>query len=160
MQRTAAVTFILFSFLGRLGADEMRIMSPDSGQTFSFSSVNWKQLRWAAGSQSLIASITFSNYEYVSRVEPREDDRFDFPLPGVTFDRATGVFSAHDHSRSIPVAILRREWFFSTIVLLPGAQIVIHKQSGKVRVELVASTEPIRGERWVERDEQQIVPGF
>jgi hypothetical protein len=161
MRKMLASALVLLFCGGALEASELSILSPDTAQTFSFGSIIWKQLRWTPGAGALVASITFSNYEYASRVEPREDDRFDFAFPGITFDRASGVFSAHDHSgASIPVAFLRKEWFFSTIVLEPNAQIVLHKQSGKVRVELVASSEPIRGERWVERDEQQILPGF
>jgi len=161
VKRIVAFAFILLAYGGLLRASAVAIASPDTAQTYAFSTIIWKQLRWEPAAHMLVASITFSNYEYVSSFEPREDERFDFAFPGVTFDRATGIFYARDHlGKSIPVAELKHEWFFPVIALLPDARISIYKRSGKVKVELTADSEPIPGERWVERDEAQVLPGF
>src|SRR5207249_192754 len=86
------------------------VVSPDSAQTFSYSCILDKQLRLSPNGSDLIASITFSNYQYASIMEPRCDERFSFEFPGVTFDRASGVFFARgEHGLRVPVAALQRE---------------------------------------------------
>jgi len=161
MKKMLAFAFLSLAYGGLLRASAVTITSPDTAQTYAFSTVIWKQLRWEPAANTLVASITFSNYEYATQVEPRVDERFDFAFPGITFDRATGIFYAHDPlGRSIPVAELKHELFFSVIALLPDAKISIYKHSGKVKVELIADSAPIPGERWVERDDEQFLPGF
>ena len=161
MRKVVAFAFLLLALGGLLRASAVTIASPTKGQTQAFSTILWKQLRWDPAARALIASVTFSNYEYVSQDEPREDDRFDFVFPGITLDEASGIFYARDPSgESIPVARRTHVLFFPVIQLLPGGQVSILKVSGKVTAELTASSTPIPGERWVEHDRQQVLPGL
>ena len=161
VKKTAALAFILLGVAGFARASDITIVSPNTARTYAFSTIIWKQLRWMPDAGALVASITFSNYEYVTGVEPRDDERFDFAFPGITLDRASGIFYAHDPSgKSIPVARRSHALFFPVIALLPGGQIAISKISGKVTAKLTANSEPIPGERWVERDQAQVLPGF
>jgi len=161
VKNNAAFALILLAFAGFARASDIDIVSANTPQTYALSSIVWKQLRWAPAAGALVASITFSNYEYSSRFDQRDEQRFDFAFPGITLDRGSGIFYARDSSgKSIPVAKRTHELFFPAIALLPGAQIAIIKNSGKVKVELTASSQPIPGGRWVERSRQQILPGF
>jgi hypothetical protein len=74
------------------GATPVAIHSPQTAQTYADASILWHQLRWLSKSQTLVASITFSNLNYASKAEPRQDERFDFALPGVKFDATNGTF--------------------------------------------------------------------
>jgi hypothetical protein len=130
----------------------MVLRSPETVQTYADNSVQWHQLRWFPESHQLVATVTFSNEHYISRVEPRHDETFDFAIPGVKFDQKSGIFSVNGpHGQSIPVAALRHDLFIKDIVVLPGAQIEVHNLGGRVAVDLVASHEPIGGDRWIER---------
>ncbi len=161
MKKIAALALIFLAYGDLLRASAVTILSPDTAQTYAFSTIIWKQLRWAPGAGALVASITFSNFEYATRGEPRVDERFDFEFPGITFDRAKGVFYARNGSGgSIPVAEIEHTLFFPVITLLPEARISIYKRSGKVKVELTADSEAMPGERWVEKEEQEFLPGL
>jgi len=128
------------------------VRSPETAHTYADNTMLWHQLRWLPGSQTLVATVTFSNIDYISRDEPRHDETFDFPLPGVKFDSKTGTFFLSGaHGKAIPVAALRNELIVKGIELLPGAQIDISHRSDRVTLHLVASKTPLSGDRWVER---------
>lgn len=133
-------------------ANPTAVRSPETAQTYADSSILWHQLRWLPGPQMLVASITFSNLNYASKDEPRQDERFDFSLPGVKFEARDGtyyVFGAH--GERIGVATLQRQLIGRSIVLLPGAQMNVFKRSGLIHVVLVAGETPIAGSHWVEK---------
>ena len=133
-------------------ADSVAIRSPQTAQTHADSSILWHQLRWLPGSQTLVASITFSNLNYVSTDEPRDDERFDFSLPGVKFDSKDETFYvAGAHGERIPVAAMQRDLIGYSIKVLPGAQVDVFKRSGSVHVTLVAGNSPLSGGRWMEK---------
>jgi hypothetical protein len=128
------------------------LRSPDTARTYADNSVQWHQLRWLPESHQLVATVTFSNENYISRVEPRHDETFGFALPGVKLDPRTGVFSVTgSHGQSIPVAEMRRELLIKDIALLPTAQVEVRNRNGRIAVDLVASHLPLTGNRWVER---------
>jgi hypothetical protein len=133
-------------------ADSVAIRSPETAQTYADSSILWHQLRWLPGSQKLVASITFSNLNYVSTDEPRADERFDFSLPGVKFDSKDETFYVSGaHGERIPVAAMQRDLIGYSIKVLPGAQMDVFKHSGLVHVTLVARNTPLHGSRWTEK---------
>lgn len=124
------------------------LRSPETANTYADNSILWRQLRWLPASRQLVATITFSNIDYISRIEPRHDETFTFPLPGVTFNSDTGLFSLAGK----PVARLRRELFTHGIALLPTARILVDKNAdGRVSVRLLAGQPSTEGELWVER---------
>jgi len=130
------------------------LRSPETARTYADnSSVLWHQLRWLPASHQLVATVTFSNINYVSRIEPRHDETFNFPLPGVKFSEKTGVFSVTGpQGRSIPVARLHSDLIGHSVELLPTARILISNHSGRAAVRLLAD-QPFSDDsnRWVER---------
>src|SRR4051812_47149884 len=68
------------------------LRSPGKSDVPQFSTITWKQLRYVPGTGSLIAALTFSNQNYVSDIEPRRDERFDFIFSGVHFDPASRTY--------------------------------------------------------------------
>lgn len=133
------------------------VRSPEVAHTFAFGRMIDHQLRWIPSERALVASVTFSNVDYVSRTEARRDEQFDFFLPGMRFDAGKGIF--YDPA-GVPVAALRHEIFGSEIHLLPGAKIWITNRSGTVHLALSSTEAPRPGLRWMETDEPQIVPNL
>ena len=128
------------------------IHSPQTAQTYADASILWHQLRWLPKSQTLVASITFSNLNYASKAEPRQDERFDFALPGVKFDATNGTFYVMGSGgERIPVAAKQRDPLGYSIRVLPGAQMEVLERSGLVHVTLLAGSAPVSGSRWMER---------
>jgi hypothetical protein len=128
------------------------LRSPETVQTYADNSILWRQLRWWPASSQLVATITFSNIDYVSRVEPRHDETFTFPLPGVKFTAKTGTFYVSGpQGEAIPVARLRRGLIGQTVELLPTTRMLVTNRSGRVAVRLVTSQPPSAGDLWVER---------
>lgn len=123
------------------------VRSPETAQTYSDNSILWRQLRWLPASHQLVATITFSNIDYVSRIEPRHDETYTFPLPGVKFSPDTGVFSLGGK----PVARLHEDLIGRSVELLPTARILVTNRSGHIVVRLLADQPPLDGDRWVER---------
>jgi hypothetical protein len=133
------------------------VQSPDVAHTYAVGRVIDHELRWLAGEGALVASVTFSNVDFVTREEERGDDRFDFFLPGVKLDGRTGIF--HDPD-GVPVAVLHKEIVGTQIRLLPGARILISNRSGTVHLTLTATTESQPGLRWMESNQGSFLPGI
>lgn len=145
----AACAAIQLTPLAQAGDTALR--SPETALTYADNTILWHQLRWLPGSQHLVATITFSNIHYVSDVEPRHDETFNFPLPGVRFDSETGTFSIRGaHGRSTQVAVLNRKLFVQSVELLPNAQVQVTHRSGRISVGLAVNSRSPEGERWVE----------
>lgn len=123
------------------------IRSPETADTYADNSILWHQLRWLPASRQLVATITFSNIDYVSRVEPRHDETYTFPLPGVKYSADTGIFSLNGK----PVARLQNDLIGHSIQLLPTARILVTNRSGHIAVRLLTDQGPSDGDRWVER---------
>ena len=123
------------------------LRSPETAQTYADNSMLWHQLRWLADSHQLVATITFSNLDYVSRVEPRHDETFNFPLPGVKYAAQNGTFYLDGQ----PVARMHPDLIGHSIDLLPNARIVVTNRSGRVTIRMLADQPPTDGDRWVER---------
>ena len=124
-----------------LKANTVRIVSPDTAQTYSYSNITWRYFRWNAGRQQFTARITFSNYNYVTHDERLDEESYNFEFPGVRFDPATHTFFARGHDgRRVAVAELSKDLIGQSIKPLPGTVIHVFKQSGKVLVVLTGST--------------------
>lgn len=123
------------------------VRSPETAQTYADNSILWRQLRWLPASRQLVATITFSNIDYISRVEPRHDETYTFPLPGVKFSPEAGLFTLGGK----PVARLHDDLIGHSIELLPTARILVTNRSGRLAVRLLADQPTSDGELWVER---------
>lgn len=128
--------------------------SPNVGHVGALDRMTHHELRWIPSQGALVASVTFSNVDFVSREEPRRDEQVDFYLPGVRLDASSGIF--YD-PYGVPVAALRRQFFGSQIRLLPGAKIWIADRSGTLRLALTATEAPRPGLRWVETNEVSLL---
>jgi len=143
----AISTGLLMHLTSPVFATPTAVRSPETAQTYSDNSIFWRQLRWLPTSRQLVATITFSNIDYVSRVEPRHDETYTFPLPGVRFSPETSTFSLGGK----PVARLHEDFIGRSIELLPTARILVTNRSGRIHVRLLADQPPTDGELWVER---------
>jgi hypothetical protein len=152
MKIALLTAMILFPSL--LQANTVKIVSPDTEQTYTYSDMTWHSLRWDAARQELSARITFSNYNYVTHTEPLDEESYSFAFPGVKFDRASNTFFARtSNGKLVPVAVLSKDLIGQSIKPLPGTVIHVFKQSGKVTVTLTGSSSPLEsGVRfhWVE----------
>lgn len=138
-------------FVVATAAYAIEIESPNTGQTYAKHTVVWKQLRWIPRSGGLVASISFNNDPYADQDDPPKQERFDFLLPGVTFDSASGVFSAKDETgEMVQVAKIKKSWLGKSIELLPTTTIEIISKQGAIRIKLTTSAISHSGERWQE----------
>jgi hypothetical protein len=115
------------------------VCCPESAQTYADNTVLQRRLSWHADPQRLVASISFSNADYVSDTESRHAETFTFSLPGVKYDPKTEIFFISSaHNPRIPVAVVHRQLLGKSIQLLPSASLEVMKNSGFVTVRLVA----------------------
>jgi hypothetical protein len=138
-------------------AETACVVSPDSAQTYSFSTIARKKLIWNEEKNQLEAIITFTNVPYADRTQPKVEEFFSFCFPGVTYDPESGIFHATGESGGkIPVAEWKEGLISDWIEPGPRTQIFVLKRSGVVQVTLAATTETFRnpmGTRWIERSE-------
>ena len=128
---------ILFPAL--LQANSVKVLSPDTAQTLTYSNITWRSFHWDAARHQLSARITFSNYNYVTHDEPLVEESYSFEFPGVKFDRGTNRFFARTSGgRSVAVAELSKDLIGQSIKPLAGTVVHVIKQSGKVVVVLTA----------------------
>ena len=134
-----------------LHAADVIIVSPDSAQTYAYSSIIWRSLRWDG---RLKADITFSNQNYASCDEPRDDESFTFEFPKVALDAKSGTFFARSIcGKHVPVARLKKQMFCETIRPAPGTMFYVLKKSGRVKVALIATNKQQFCWHWFERNE-------
>lgn len=138
-----------------LQASVVQVVSPTTAQTFSYSDITWRSLKWSDSRQELTANITFSTYNYVTQNEPLSEESYDFSLPGVKFDKKTNLFFVTTaKGRRVDVAELSRDLIGKSIKPLPGTVILVVKRSGKVVVALTAMSNPpasgLFATHWVE----------
>lgn len=145
------MTLILAAGTAHAGVVE----SPTVVHTEALDRIISHQLRWLRGERLLVASVTFSNVDYVSREEPRRDERYDFLLPDVRLDDRTGIF--YD-AEGEPVAAIRHELTGSEIRLLPSSQIRISNESGTIRLTLSVTPGSRQEEPWEETNRFQMLP--
>jgi hypothetical protein len=134
-------------------ATPLSLRSPEVADTYADNSLFWHQLRWLPSSHELVATITFTNLDYVSRIEPRHDETFNFPLPCVKLDAKTNTFSVStSRGAAVPVAVMHQDRIGRSISLLPTARVLVtHHPHGGVTVRLVANQPVSDGPLWVER---------
>jgi hypothetical protein len=138
---------VIAATIGGLHAAPVVIASPDKAQVMVFSQIINKDLHWNARTNALIASMTFSNVNYVSRTESRTDQDVYFTLSGVQYDPARRTF--YKTGRHVPVAIMQEGVFGRQIKLAPGARILALDNHGRISVMLVANRSPVMGSQWV-----------
>jgi hypothetical protein len=118
-------------------APPVSITSPDQATTYSLNSIRTHELVWDDKRQLLIAHVVFVPLD--SDGGPADEDAHDFRLPGVRFDRATGLFSAVSSKGDIiPVARMKKTLFLKTIETLPNAIVRIQNHRGQVGVVMEA----------------------
>jgi Ni/Co efflux regulator RcnB len=158
----AAAALALLTFAaGRVLADSITIISPDTAQTTSYYRASAKRLHWDPKKQVLYADITFSNEQYASRTEPPRTEYFLFRLPGIRLDPATRGFNARNSDgQTVPVAALKKGLIGQYVELLSGTRVFIIVRSGAVRVVLTANTSlqlPGPGSQWVQTDNDYLL---
>jgi hypothetical protein len=113
------------------------IASPDTATTFAFGTIKSRALIWNDSTQTLSAEVTFVD-EQQSALQP-SDDTHRFRIPGITLDKAHGIFYAKSASGEVvPVARRKKALFLSTIEVLPNAIVRVFHQRGNVNVKLEA----------------------
>lgn len=141
MKAALFAAFLLLPVM--LQAGVVKIISPDSAQTYSYSRAVNRWLYWDAEHHRLFARITFSTVDYVTKYEPLQEETYKFTFPGVKFDRSTNTFYAKTSGgKRVPVAVLSKDLIGQSIKPLPGTVIYIFKRSGHVVVALTGSTIP------------------
>jgi len=132
----------------------LEIVSPNKAYTFVYGDAISHQIERDHFTNEMIARVTFSNYPYAGDREPRRDETFDFVFPGLRFDAARNEFVARTRHRvRIPIAALHPNFPYAGYKLEPNAQIFLVKRSGHVTAVLNATTQPQRGGRWVQVDD-------
>jgi len=113
------------------------IASPDTATTFAFGSISKRALVWSESTQSLFAEVTFVDVDPSN--SQSNDDTHRFRLPGITLDKAHGIFYATSpKGEVIPVARRTKAFFLSTIEVLPNAVVHVAHYRGVVTVSLEA----------------------
>ena len=113
------------------------IVSPDTATTFAFGSIKNRALIWSDSTQTLSAEITFIEEQQYT-LQP-DDDTHRFRLPGITLDKAHGIFYATSpKGEVIPVARKKKTLFITTIEVLPNAIVRVSHHRGEVSVSLEA----------------------
>lgn len=148
------VVIFLFTILGRLHATPVVIASPQRAQVKVFSGMANMGLHWNSDADSLVASITFSNVNYVSPGESLGDETVAFALPGVKYDSTDHAFYKVSDDERIPVATMVAGVFGRRIKLAPGARILALDNHGTISVMLVATREPVTGSQWLRVEEE------
>ncbi|HSI83268.1 MAG: hypothetical protein ACAI35_04180 [Candidatus Methylacidiphilales bacterium] len=125
----------------RTGNGIVRIISPDTEQTFAQFEIVSQRLYWSRHSQQLTADITFSNLLYSSRNLRREDELYNFRLPGAVLDPATGLITARaSNGNRVVIARYVKQVLGGSIRFAPYAYVTIFNNHGRVSVELVANS--------------------
>lgn len=113
------------------------ITSPDSATTFAFGTITKRALIWSDSTQTLSAEITFVDEQQTTNQANEDSHRF--RLPGVTFDKAHGIFYATSpKGEAVPIAQRKKVLFVPTITILPNAVVRVNHRRGEVTVELEA----------------------
>ena len=113
------------------------IDSPDTATTYQLGSIKHHGLLWNDATQTMSAEVTF---EDVDRTGPEPDeDTHRFRIPGITLNKAQGIFYAASPSgETVPVARRKKTFFLPSIEILPNAVVRIFHHRGEVSVRLEA----------------------
>lgn len=130
--------------LAEVPARMLKIASPDKAQTFTDGTTTRHLLNWDERGQALRVFLVFVGYSSTQgNGNNRVEEQFGFRVPGITFDAASGVFSARGPSgKAIPVARrvrggggLRTQ---NAIEPTVGTRIFVSIVEGEVKVTLTA----------------------
>ena len=137
MWRVFLFVMLANSFALADDAPPIAITSPDQATTYPLGSIKEHSLIWDKKRQVLIARIVFADVD--SSAASNTEDTCEFRLPGVSFDRARGLFyAASAKGEIIPVAKIRKELFLQVIEMLPNAAVRVQHPHGQVTVILEA----------------------
>jgi hypothetical protein len=132
---------LALTMLPLLADDEIRplisIASPDTATTFAFGTISKRALIWSESTQTLFAEVTFVDVDPNS--SQSNDDTHRFRLPGITLDKAHGIFYATSpKGEVIPIAQRKKTFLFPIIEILPNAIVRVNHHRGEVTVTLEA----------------------
>jgi hypothetical protein len=112
------------------------IASPDTATTFVFGTIKSRALIWNESTRTLSAEVTFEDEQQTAQAT---DDTHRFRIPGITLDKAKGIFYATSAAgEAVPIARRKKELFLSTIEVLPNAIVRVFHHHGDVSVTLEA----------------------
>ena len=159
--------FILFSLVLSaltVEAAPIKLLSPDTAQTFAVGWLVDHQFTWNARTGQFCADLRFSDR---SATKSRTEESFRFVFPEVKFDETNRTFYvATSQEQPVPIAQLRKGWLGSSIVPAPGTSVLVANEGGKVRLVLTANSNPSHrpASVWVERSDawvlQNLVPAM
>ena len=159
--------FILFSLLLSaltLEAAPVKLLSPDTAQTFAIAWLVDHQFTWNARTKQFCADLRFSER---SATKWSAEESFRFVFPEVKFDETNRTFYvAIGQEQPVPIAQLRKGWLGPSIVPAPGTSVLVANEGGKVRLILTADSNPQHrpASVWIERSDawvlQNLVPAI
>ncbi len=113
------------------------IDSPDTATTYPLGTIKHRALVWNDATQTLSAEVTFVPIDRTSSEDT--DDTHHFRIPGITLDKARGIFYATSPGgEAVPVAQRKKILFLTTIEILPSAVVRVFHREGNVTVRLEA----------------------
>jgi hypothetical protein len=139
-------------------APHVDIISPEVPQTWAYFQIWHKEFRWDDARQALTAVVEFTDGAYADEVKPSplERQRVIFPFPRVTFDPATGFYSAPSkRGKAIPLLQKQDQALGPRIVLLPTSRVSLFNFSGKITLVLSGTTDPAfatGGPKWITKN--------
>ena len=137
------------------GAAQIKLLSPDTAQTYAVSWVVDHLFTWNARTGQFGAAVWFSDR---SATKSRDEESFRFAFPEVKLDASNQTFYVvSETTQRLPIAQLRQNWLGQTIIPTPGTSVLIANEHGKVRLVLTANSAlQQRGAfapAWVERSD-------
>jgi hypothetical protein len=152
--KPAVLLAVFFGSIAPVFGGELAITSPDHPRTFAYGEMIGRQLYFEPTNGVLIARITFSNLPYVSDIDLRSDESFDFRFPGVRIDRTNrAIWASARQGEQIAVARIQGGSVCASVELAAGAKIYLLKESGRVTSVLTATDRPRSGLRWIQEDD-------
>ncbi len=125
---------------GRAQTPALEIASPTRVTVYAKSELKQHSLYWSRNRKELSVSLHYSDdlYNDTTDSAANHDESFEFPIPGVSFDPATRLFTVDDGGGNpLPVAKLRTVAFVAGIEPTPNASFHIrHGDDGKIGVVL------------------------
>ncbi len=140
--RLALVAFLVLPGVAFATANhKVQLISPETPQSWSYGSMTDHRLIWNSKKKEFRVQLTFSNQDYSSETDLPEKETYQCPFPKVTFDEASGIFSAKSPKGfSVPLAKRVNVLFGTQIELLPTSRVVIFNVHGRLIVTLTGTT--------------------
>ena len=136
-------------------AAPVKLLSPDTAQTYAVGWLVDHTFTWNARTGQFGATLQFSDR---SATRWHEEESFRFGFPEVKLDATNRTFYvATGGGERVPVAQWRKGWLGSAIVPAPGTNVLIANEHGKIRLVLMADSNPPKRSAlascWIERSD-------